>query len=643
MPSLSRIDYFGLNTEGGPAWEGRGKRGKPEAPWTMTAPIILGIWFGLVTGLLELGLLYARSQLLGWSTLSALQISRHFAWMIPMANLVLFLGWGLIVGLLGRVWPLFGTRRIVLLLSFPAFLALLLLLPGLYRFACIALAAGFSSVAARWVPASSGKVRRLVCTSLPVLLVVSAMLSGWKGSQLVLGEQWASAALPAPRAGAMNVLLVVMDTVRADRLSLHGYGRKTTANLERLAPRAIRFDQARSTAPWTLPSHASMFTGLWPHQTAVGEDRPLDTTYPTLAEFLSARGYLTAGFVGNTYFCNSWYGLGRGFAHYEDFYDEDLVVSVTETLRSSALGRCLVHLVNLPLGAERRRKDAADINEDFLDWLSEQEKERPFFAFINFFDAHSPYLLPEDCGHSFGHVETAAELAVLQNWETRPKQNIPENERTLVSDAYDDCLTYLDSQIGKLIDELERRGVLDNTLVIITADHGEELGEHRLYGHGQSLYSQELHVPLMILLPGNRAAGRIVADPVSLRDIPATIVELLGASGDSPFPGNSLARCWEPGRGKHDQSATAVLSEVALREKVSKNQNRAPAWRGPMASVVALGKSYIRNADGREELYDIRSDPADSRDLVGSTDSTDSLAQLRDTLQALLAKEKRRN
>ena len=125
------------------AWPGKlAKEGiRPEGPWTITAPIILAVWFGLATGLLELGLFYVRSQLLGWSTLSALQISRHFAWMIPIANLVLFLAWGLIVGLLGRVWPLFGTRRIVLLLSFPAFLALLLLLPGLYRFACIALAA----------------------------------------------------------------------------------------------------------------------------------------------------------------------------------------------------------------------------------------------------------------------------------------------------------------------------------------------------------------------------------------------------------------------------------------------------------------------------------------------------------------------
>ena len=377
-----------------------------------------------------------------------------------------------------------------------------------------------------------------------------------------------------------------------------------------------------------------MFTGLWPHQTAVGEDRPLDGTHPTVAGFLTARGYLTAGFVANTYFCNSWYGLGRGFTHYEDFYDEDLVVSVTETLRSSSLGRCLVRLVNLPLGAERRRKDAAQINGDFLDWLSEQEKGRPFFVFLNFFDAHSPYLLPEGCVRRFGRAQTAEELAVLQDWENRPKQNIPEHETALVSDAYDDCIAYLDSQIGKLMDELERRGVLDNTLVIITSDHGEELGEHGLFGHGRSLYSQELHVPLMILAPGNRAAGRVVAEPVSLRDLPATIRRLAGSQRDSPFPGKSLARYWKPGRGEHDQSARCSR-EVALREKVSKNPNRAPAWRGPMQSVVAYGKAYIRNADGREELYDLLSDPADSHDLVESTDSTLALPRLRETLRSL--------
>ena len=111
----------------------------------------------------------------------------------------------------------------------------------------------------------------------------------------------------------MNVLFLVMDTVRADHLSLHGYERDTTPNLQRVARKGIRFDLAQATAPWTLPSHASMFTGLWPHQTGVSEHRPLDEDCPTVAEFLAGRGYLTAGFVANTYFCNSWYGLGQGF------------------------------------------------------------------------------------------------------------------------------------------------------------------------------------------------------------------------------------------------------------------------------------------------------------------------------------------
>ena len=227
-----------------------------------------------------------------------------------------------------------------------------------------------------------------------------------------------------------NVLLLVMDTVRADRLSLHGYKRDTTPNLVRLARKGVRFDQARSTAPWTLPSHASMFTGRWPHQTGVSEDRPLDATHPTLAEFLSDRGYLTAGFVGNTYFCNSWFGLGRGFAHYEDFYDEDLVISITETLRCSALGRCLLRIASLPLGVERRRKDAAAVNHDFLDWLSEQDKERPFFAFLNFFDAHTPYLLPEGAEPRFGpSVQDPADTALLRNWNESAKKAGPGETR----------------------------------------------------------------------------------------------------------------------------------------------------------------------------------------------------------------------
>ena len=137
------------------------------------------------------------------------------------------------------------------------------------------------------------------------------------------GRAWseyrASAALPPAPADARNVLLIVWDTVRAGNLSLHGYGRRTSPNLERLAGRGVRFDQAFATAPWTLPSHSSLFTGRWPHELTADWRSPLDETYPTLAEYLAAHGYDTAGFVANLDYCSRETGLSRGFAHYEDY------------------------------------------------------------------------------------------------------------------------------------------------------------------------------------------------------------------------------------------------------------------------------------------------------------------------------------
>jgi arylsulfatase A-like enzyme len=339
-----------------------------------------------------------------------------------------------------------------------------------------------------------------------------------------------------------------------------------------------------------------------------------------VAEFLAGRGYLTAGFVANTYFCNSWFGLGRGFAHYEDFHDEDVAISVTEALRTSALGRSAVRLARMPLGGERPRKTAAAINDDFLEWLDEQDPKRPFFAFLNYFDAHAPYRAPEGWERHFGRrAQTSEEMAILDEWESRPKQDVPERDATLARDAYDDCLGYLDAQIGKLVDALASRDLLRNTLVIITSDHGEELGEHGLFGHGRSLYGQEVHVPLLIIQP-SAPAGRVVADPVSLRDLPATIVGLLGLAEGAPFPGNSLAGSWSTASEQHGTAYSPAFSEVALRDKVSKNPKRAPAWRGPMQSLARRGQAFIRNADGHAELYDIVRDPAEEHDLAASAD-----------------------
>ncbi|APW59829.1 sulfatase-like hydrolase/transferase [Paludisphaera borealis] len=610
--------------------------GHSAAEWSLS-PLkltMLAALFGLFTGGLELVQWLIRNAITGGVSLGSFQMSRHFVWMIPASNLSIFLVSGLALGGLAWFRPRLATRLAVLVFGFLCFLALLLTIPGLYGLAAVSLAGGFGTLIARRFAAQPARALYILAYSLPVLGVAAFSLAGWDVSQGKLADRPLNASAAPVRAESPNVLLLVLDTVRAESLSLYGCDRDTTPNLARLAKRGIRFEQARSTAPWTLPSHASMFTGRWPHELKVGESRPLDSTYPTLAEYLTGHGYATGGFIANTFFCNAWFGLGRGFDHYDDFYEEQLAVSVGETLRCSSLGRLIVRLLRDPFGVDRRRKDASQINGDFLAWL-EKQKGQPFFAFINYFDAHTPYVLPEGAEHRFGRpLQNEQEVATIQGWDARSRTSVTDAELTLTRNAYDDCLAYLDAEIGKLFDDLERRGVLDDTIVILTSDHGENHGEHGLIGHGRSLYDQEVHVPLLVFLPGGAHAGEVVADSVSLRDIPATAVDLLKLKDGSPFPGVSLARCWES-PGDAAAADVPVLTEVLLRDQISKNPNRPPAWRGPMYSIVAENQTYIRNADGQEELYDLRSDPAQARDQAASAESADVLLRMRERLKAL--------
>ena len=608
--------------------------GLADAEWSLSPPrlIILAIVFGLFTGGLELTQWLIRNAITGGVSLGSFQMSRHFVWMIPVADLAIFTMVGLVLGGLALFRPRAATRLGILILGFLCALAMLLTIPGLYATAAITLAGGLGALLARRFEAQPARSQLVLGCTTMVLGISAFSLAGWDVSQVKLRDLPASpAAVPAP-AGSPNVLLLVLDTVRAESLSLYGYGRETTPNLTRLAGRGIRFDQARSTAPWTLPSHASMFTGRWPHELKVGESRPLDATYPTLAEYLTSHGYATGGFIANTFFCNAWFGLGRGFGHYDDFYEEQLSVSTAETLRCSSLGRLTIQLLNDPFGVERRRKDASQVNAAFLTWL-DRRQGRPFFGFINYFDAHTPYILPPGAEHRFGRPpRNAEEVATIQGWDARSRTSVTEAELTFTRDAYDDGLAYLDAEIGKLFDDLERRGVLDDTIVILTSDHGENHGEHGLIGHGRSLYDQEVRVPLLVFLPGGAHAGEVVADPVSLRDIPATAVDLIRLKDGSPFPGSSLARCWDRPNGAAEAT---VLTEVLLRDEVSKNPNRPPAWRGPMYSIVSEDQTYIRNADGREELYNFRNDPAQLHNQAGSDDSTDVLQRMRNRLETL--------
>ena len=195
--------------------------------------------------------------------------------------------------------------------------------PRIYPWAWAILALGIASRLVPILERRPTEVRRWLMLSFPALLGVVLVLAGF-----VLGGDWLKerreASRPLPSGDPPNVLLIVLDTVRADRLSLYGYRRPTSPTLERLAKRGIRFDEARATAPWTLPSHASMFTGRWPHELDVDWYTPLGTKFPTLAEYLGSRGYATAGFVANVHYCSYDFGLDRGFTHYEDYVLEPM-------------------------------------------------------------------------------------------------------------------------------------------------------------------------------------------------------------------------------------------------------------------------------------------------------------------------------
>jgi arylsulfatase A-like enzyme len=643
--SLATEPRAALEPIDSPASEAGPRAGAADLHASPSAVLQLAAWAGLATGNLELISMLVKCNL---TDPRYYNVSRHYLWMYPLASLMVCGAPGVLLALFARLWP--GRLAMPVAaggIAFVGGLSLLLRWP-IYTAACVLLAAGLALQAARFAAAHPMGVRRLAGRGLVVLGVLFGASVAFSYGRIALAERRALANLPPAPRGARNVLLIVLDTVRAESLSLYGYGRDTTPNLVRLAGKGVRFDRALATAPWTTPSHASMFTGQWAHDLSAGWKRPLDDTYPTLAEYLRDHGYATAGFVANTYYCSYETGLDRGFAHYED-YD----VTVRKVLLCSSLVQRVLTVARARLGlwglfddvrqANVNRKGAATINDEFLGWLSGQGRGRPFFAFLNYYDAHHPYLPPEPPERPFGlRPETRDDYVMLRQWWDADKRKLSPRDVALARDAYDECIAYLDRQLGRLFDELERRGVLEETLVIVTSDHGEHVGEQDLFGHGCSLYRPELHVPLLVIDTSGTPAGRIVRAPVSLRDLPATVVDRLGMAQGSPFPGRSLARHWDGAAESVAETPDLVISEVEAPPEADPNRGRSPAGRGPMRSLVWGGMHYIRNGDGREELYDFEADPAEEHDLGASAAARPALDRSRAALERALAQDRPR-
>lgn len=353
----------------------------------------------------------------------------------------------------------------------------------------------------------------------------------------------AALAFNASTAGARapaGVLIVTLDTTRADRLSPYGFMSGSTPALERLAAEGVVFDQAMSTAPLTLPAHTSLFTGLVPPRHGVRDnaDAPLAASIPTLAELLRSTGVRTGAFVGSVVL-DAERGLARGFDRYGG-------------VAAGGQDRSL----------QRRANAVVDDAVAWLDTLA----GTPFLLWTHFYDPHRPYDAP-DAFRSVG-------------------------------DPYDAEIAFADSQIARLLDALDGRGLLADTLVIVVADHGESLGEHGERDHGIFLYDSVLRVPLIIKAPG--AAPRRVAETVRITDVMPTILEMFGI--DPPaVDGVSLADLMA-GRRRH----------LDLESYSESLYPRRFGW----SPLAALRDGRFKFIDApRPELYDLERDPFELRNV----------------------------
>lgn len=566
------------------------------------------IWFALITGMGAVLLVAVKKFVFHQVTM----ITPQVIWISPLTFVVLSLPAALLLTFLSRWLPrLFDVRLVVLLLAAAgAACGLFIWSTELHDLAVLLLSLGIGLQFGQLARSKPDLFRALVRRTTPVLVLLVVFAAGVLNVGNRIREARAVARLGDAGVGAPNVLWIILDTVRAYSLGLYGYPRPTSPNLDAFARTAITFDRAIAPSSWTLPSHASMFTGREAHELSTGWEKGLDTNFPTIAEFLRDRGYRTGGIAGNVFYTNSEWGLDRGFLHYED-YD----LSVGHALGATFIGHRLVKWLERR-GLEEHfwfhringRRIAPGVRRSLVRWL-ERNRERPYFAFVNFYDAHDPYVAPRGFLDAVRNVRISDSLPIF-NWSNgRAIAATPDQrERTRAQiDRYDAGIRYLDDQFGMLLSDLERRGLLQNTLVVVTSDHGEEFGEHGHRWHGRSLYMPSIHVPLIVRMPDGRRAGERVTDPVSLRQLAASTLDATSLENGASFSGPSFL---SDSPLAADQGVS-VLSSVALDPRL-KLPSPARAFR----SIVDGTMHYIISDRVGEELYRYPTDPLEQVNLA---------------------------
>ena len=355
-----------------------------------------------------------------------------------------------------------------------------------------------------------------------------------------------------PGTPSYNVLLITLDTTRADHLGCYGYERARTPNLDRLAREGIRFARVYCPAPLTLPSHASIMTGLYPMTLGVrnnGHDLPPGIR--TLAEILKGRGYSTAAFV-SSFSVDSRFGLDRGY----DVYDD--------TFRSES-----------PFKTQNSERRAEETFDRFSRWLEDYGKNR-FFGWVHYYDPHLPYDPPSPYKEEFD------------------------------GDPYDGEIAYMDRYVGAVLERLKENGILERTIIVVAGDHGEGLGDKVELGHGIFLYEETLRVPLILHNPAVFPRAQVIESQVRLVDVAPTILEIIGLKDEAAgMTGQSLVS-WI--RGKSRKDLDSLVETFYPRENFG--------W-SELIGLVSGRWKYIQSP--RPELYDVKNDPGERKDLVASS------------------------
>jgi len=412
---------------------------------------------------------------------------------------------------------------------------------------------------------------------------------------------------PADSAGEpTNVLMISIDSLRADHLAAYGYHRETSPHIDRLAREGVLFERMIADSSWTLPSHLTMLTGLssWAHG-AMFDTRRLDPGVDTLAEILGARGYRTEGFASGPYL-HPIFGFADGFDTYEllaeTVYDGD-------GFRLEQLGEEPRLLDEMEL-SERVAQGArtSEVLARKVEEALARSAAGPFFLFVHMFDVHYDYDPPEEYWRRFNPDYTGEMTHTSFVTDPRVRPGMPPEEREQLMALYDGEIFWTDEHVGRMLAELERYGVSDRTLVVVVGDHGEEFFDHGKKGHRHTLYDEQLLVPFILRLPGRLPAGERIKMQVRMVDIVPTLLDVLGVPQPQNLGGESLLPFVSGDREEADLAAMSYLSVGSilvrtLRQPGSKLQVRMP--------LEMVG----RNHRGRVELFDLGADPEEQTAL----------------------------